>query len=475
MGQVQDTLDWKPQQPGDYSLAVELPAEVGESRADNNRVEIPVTIREEQLRVLIVESTPRWEYRYLRNALERDPGVEVHCLLFHPDLSTRGGGRGYLQQFPTEQELFKYDVVFLGDVGVVPGQLTTTECDNLRQLVRAQAGGLVFLPGFRGHQHSFATTSLEELYPVILDPARPGGVGSPRPARMRLTEAGRRSLLTRLEPDDAVNERVWERLPGFHWHTAALRARIGTTVLAAHATDSTSSGRVPLIATRVAGTGKVLFMGIDGAWRWRKGVEDLYHYRFWGQVVRWMAYQRTMSQGESMRLFYAPDRPDAGNSLALNVNVLNSSGEPLRAGTVTVQTIAPSGRTDSVRLSAAGDEAWGLFTGRFTPDEGGDWTLITTCDETGARLETRLTVQGKDREAIGEPARFDVLQEVAQITRGELTDLADVSDLITRIAAMPEPDPEIVPLRLWCHPAWAAALVVLLGTFWTCRKLAGLA
>ena len=45
-------------------------------------------------------------------------------------------------------------------------------------------------------------------------------------------------------------------------------------------------------------------MGTDGAWRWRKGVEDKYHYRFWGQVVRWMAYQRNMAKGETMRLYY---------------------------------------------------------------------------------------------------------------------------------------------------------------------------
>ena len=40
----------------------------------------------------MVESYPRWEYRYLRNAQSRDPGVEVSCLLFHPGLSKVGGG-----------------------------------------------------------------------------------------------------------------------------------------------------------------------------------------------------------------------------------------------------------------------------------------------------------------------------------------------------------------------------------------------
>jgi hypothetical protein len=176
-----------------------------------------------------------------------------------------------------------------------------------------------------------------------------------------------------------------------------------------------------------------------------------------------------------MRLFYSPDRPEAGNVVTLNANVMSNAGDPLRQGTVTVQTLSPSGQTDTVRLSAAGEDSWGLFTGTFTPAEGGQYRLITTCAETGGRLETVISVTGQEKEQIGQPARFDVLKEIAQVTRGELTSSQDVSKLVDKIAAMPEPEPVIVPVRLWCHPAWAGALIVLLGAFWTGRKYAGLA
>ena len=299
MGQVSDTIEWKPTETGDYDLTLSIPTDESEAVQDNNALSFPITIRHESLKVLLVESYPRWEYRYLRNALERDPGVEVHCLLFHPDTDDVGGGRGYLESFPAERQLFDYDVVFLGDVGAESGQLTTEQCTQIRQLVRSHAGGLVFLPGFRGRQATLLTTDLSDLYPVIPDPATPRGVGYSHPSRFTLTESGRRSLLTRLETQDDENENAWNSLPGFQWHAATSRAKIGTEVLAVHNSESTEFGRVPLIATRLSGTGKVLFMGTDGAWRWRKGIEDLYHYRFWGQVVRWMAYQRNMSQGKS--------------------------------------------------------------------------------------------------------------------------------------------------------------------------------
>ena len=475
MGQVQDTIDWRPTKTGEYNLTLQIPVDAAETIVDNNELKFPITIRNEALKVLVVESYPRWEYRYLRNALERDPGVEVNCLLFHPGIKGVGGGRGYLEEFPGEQQLFKYDVVFLGDVGVESGQLNLENCTHLRQLVRSHAGGLVFLPGFRGKQATMLTTELEELYPVIPDPVTPRGFGSVRPARFSLTEAGRRSLLTRLEPGDNQNEDVWNSLPGFQWYAATSRAKIGTEILAVHSSESTRFGRVPLIATRTAGTGKVLFMGTDGAWRWRKGVEDLYHYRFWGQVVRWMAYQRNMSQGESMRLFYSPDRPEAENVLTLNANVMTSSGEPLRDGTVVVQTVSPSGQTDSIRLAPAGDDSWGLFTGTFTPKEGGTYQFVTTCTDTGSRLETSIAVQGNEKEQIGQPARFDVLKEIAEVTRGELTTSQNLQELVDQIAALPEPEPVIRRFRLWSHPAWGGGIIVLLGLFWTGRKMAGLA
>jgi len=140
MGQQQDTIEWKPEKTGEYELTLEIPVDDLETLSENNKLTIPISIRDEELKVLVVESYPRWEYRYLRNALERDPGVSVSCLLFHPDLESVGGGRGYLETFPSEKELFEYDVVFLGDVGIGTKQLSSQDCVNLKQLVRSQAG-----------------------------------------------------------------------------------------------------------------------------------------------------------------------------------------------------------------------------------------------------------------------------------------------------------------------------------------------
>ena len=352
MGRTNDWIAWKPAETGDVTLTLEVPVRADETSADNNRLTVPISIREEKLRVLVVESYPRWEYRYLRNALSRDPGVELSCLLFHPGLGKAGGGnKDYIKQFPRGlDELTRFDVVFLGDVGVGDGQLTEEQCGWLNGLVEHQASGIVFMPGLQGRQFSLLDTALNELYPVVLDDAQRGGWGSRTPCRFELTELGRRSLLTKLADTEQENAEVWEDLPGFQWYAPVVRARPGVEVLAVHGDAQNNSGRLPLLATRTYGAGKVLFMGTDGAWRWRKGVEDTYHYRFWGQVVRWMAYQRNMAKGGTMRLYYSPDQPRVGGILMLNANVMERSGEPLQRGDVSARITAPSGEIRDDRL-----------------------------------------------------------------------------------------------------------------------------
>ena len=473
MGQAQDNMAWTPQETGNYDLTLRIAKDIRELIPENNELSAPISIRKEQLKVLVIESYPRWEYRYLRNALERDAGVDVTCLLFHPKLPQSGGGRGYIKRFPDARELSKFDVVFLGDVGIAPEQLTVEQAQDLRQLVSAQAAGIVFLPGRSGAQDSLTTGPLADLYPVVLDPATPNGVGSSVQGYFSLTEPGQRSLLTRLGDTDLDNSDVWRALPGFFWYAGVKRAKAGTEILAVHDQVATVSGRVPLIVTKTYGTGKVLFMGTDSAWRWRHGVEDRYHYRFWSQVARWMAYRRQMAQGESIRLFYSPDRPHVDDVLTLNVNVMDNVGGPLDRGTVTVQAIAPSGKTETIRLQPGIEDALGLFVGTFVPKESGNYRLVATSSETGASVQTDLSVQGLNREQQGRLARFDVLEEIAKITKGKLVPIAEVSTLLDHLAALPEPEPIIKRTRIWAHPLWGGLIILLLGLFWVARKMAG--
>ncbi|YCM44754.1 hypothetical protein V2O64_01820 [Verrucomicrobiaceae bacterium 227] len=468
-----DSLLWRIQEEGATTLNISIPVTNDELVQSNNSRDFIMNGKPESIRVLVVETTPRWEYRFIRNALSRDPGVTVDCLLLHPTLG-KGDGPDYIQEFPEKlEDLQKYDVVFIGDVGIGENQLTVEQANLIKGLVESQASGVVFIPGPMGNQFSLAESDLADLIPVELDPDNRTGFSEALEAPMRLTSEGEKSLLTMLGDNESQNETIWRGLPGFYWQAPVVKAKAGSTVLAVNDSRRNDSGRLPILVTSRAGSGKVLYMAIDSAWRWRRGVEDLYHYRFWGQVARWMSYQRNMAAGERVRLFYSPERPKPGEFVSLTANAFDKNGAPLQEGILQVDLKAPDGSVSRIEL-AKDDTSWGSFAGRFRVTQPGEWGLkaFVAGDDT-AFIDAKIISQTDAIEKTGRPARFEVLNEMAKITNGRVVTAAQLDDLVKEINALPEPQPLVDSVKLWAHWLAAALLILLLSLFWMGRKLNG--
>ena len=473
MGELQEAILWYPHAIGEAELSLKVPVENDEGIAENNEQTFRINIREDKLKVLVVDSLPRWEYRYLRNALARDPGVEMNCILFHPEIGV-GGGRNYLTEFPnTKEAISKYDVIFIGDIGVGENELTETQAELIKGLVEQQSSGLVFLPGRRGREASLLKSPLADLYPVILDEKKKEGIGLQNESQLLLSSMGKRHLLSRFDSDENRNDELWKMLPGFYWSAAVEKSRPGSEVIAVHSSMRNSFGRMPLLVTRSAGTGKVLFMGTDSAWRWRRGVEDKFHYRFWSQVVRWMAHQRHLSEKEGIRLSYSPETPHVGDTVFLQSTVLDSSGYPADNETVNGKIVPPNNRTERLEFAAL-EGGWGVFKSSFVPQEGGKYKIRLAADKTGRTLETDITVSQPVREKIGQPVNADILREIANITGGASVSYEKLGEIVEKISLLPEPKPMEKRIQLWSNPWWGGAILLLLGVYWTGRKLVGM-
>ena len=468
-----DSIMWYPREVGEFDLRLEFPVEPDEGLRDNNSAAFQIAVRVVKLSVLVVDSQPRWEYRYLRNALARDPGVDLSCMLFHPNIGT-GGGRDYLSTFPGSREMLtRYDVIFLGDIGIGKGQLSTKDAGLIRGLVEQQGSGLVFMPGRRGNHLSLIDSPLKELMPVVLDDARPTGTGLQNESMLMLSNRGRGHLLTRFDADELVNEQIWKMLPGFYWSTGVTKSRPGSEVLAVHSELRNQFGRIPLLAIRDAGRGKVLFMGTDSAWRWRRGVEDKFHYRFWSQIARWMAHKRHLAEKEGIRLSFSPETPKVGDRIFLQATVLDEAGFPLENGEVNGVIIPPTGRGEQLELTEV-EGGWGVYSAEFLPQEGGPIEITISAPEHDRELKTKLTVSLHKREKLGRPVNRPVLAEIASITGGESVNTDSLHELIKRISVLPEPRPAEIRTRLWSNPWWGGAILLLLLVYWTGRKLVGL-
>jgi uncharacterized membrane protein len=472
-GDLQEAILWSPHTVGDVGLTLRLPVEPDESLADNNEQSFRINIRVETLKVLVVDSLPRWEYRYLRNALARDPGVEMNCILYHPGLGM-GAGRHYLSAFPnTKEAISRYDVIFLGDVGIGENELTEKDAELVKGLVEQQGSGLVFLPGRRNREATFLNSSLKDLLPIVFDQTKPDGVNLQNESTLILSTAGRSHLLTRFDADEERNDALWRQLPGFFWSSAVEKSRPGSQVIAVHSSLRNSWGRMPLLVTRSAGSGKVLFMGTDSAWRWRRGVEDKYHYRFWSQVVRWMAHQRHLSEREGIRLSFSPEVPQAGETVFLQGTVLDPAGFPVEDGVLAGKVLSPSGRTERLDFTPV-EGGWGVFKSSFVPADGGKYKISLSSERENRYLETDLPVVQPQLEKQGQPVNGQVLREIASLSHGANASFEALGQVVQQVSLLPEPTPLEQRIRVWSNPWWGGFILLLLGIYWTGRKLAGM-
>ena len=137
---------------------------------DNNSRAQRLKVIDAKIKVLLVDQSPRWEFRYLQAMLMRDRRVELKCLLVEGDRAiTRTPDSPYLPEFPARRdELFSYDLVILGDVD--PKVLNAQHQDNLNKLVSDFGGGLLVVAGKRFMPSHYRRSAIDKLLPVEFDP-----------------------------------------------------------------------------------------------------------------------------------------------------------------------------------------------------------------------------------------------------------------------------------------------------------------
>ena len=470
---ISGNLSWLPENEGEIEFEIILGEVSGETYKDNNKKKIKTRVEKKTIRALIVDSFPRWEYRFLRNALNRDPGVDLSCILFHPGMNP-SIGENYIQEFPKDEaSLAPFDVVFLGDVGLDQNELSQTQCKLLTNLIRFQASGIIFMPGRRGRQQTLSKTELKEVLPVIYDTEKPRGLGTQNPSSYTLTQRGREHWLTKLRGAGEKSRDFWSKLPGFHWSATVSKTRPGSEVLAVHSNYVTEWGKMPILAIRHVGAGKSLYFGSDSAWRWRRGVEDKYHYRFWSQVVRWMAHGRYLAEKEGIKLIPSPEKPRLGEKVFLRCIVLDQNGFPIERGEVIGTARHADGNVENLSFRAD-SECPGVFLSTLETTMAGDLQIEASCDSAKRNIQAKLQVEESNREKLGKPTNPVQLEQLAKLTTGLSVNYQEADQLISALSLIPEPKPITRIHSLRSNLYWGGFLFVLLAIYWTGRKFFGM-
>ena len=326
-----------PEEGGVGEYRVVLSGLEDETFENNNQWNFQTVVSDARTNVLLIDQHPRWEFRYLRNLFYgRDQSIHLQSVLLKPDRisghtppkvvasASRPFGDANATHLPeSEDEWRKFDVIIIGDIG--PDSLSNEQWNILSNCVKERAALLVLVAGPESMPHAFDSDVAKELIPVNYESSRRTFYGSDETFRFALTNTGRNHPITAQVEGQMYNEKLWKEFPVIRWRHPVKGLQPGAEVLlyaedankkttkvtSAESLESALSevakrrereAEKALLVTRQTGSGKVAMLLADRTWRLREGVGDIYHHRFWGQLVRWGAGPNLRAGTETIRL-----------------------------------------------------------------------------------------------------------------------------------------------------------------------------
>jgi hypothetical protein len=498
-------LRFKPERAGALRLRVEVLPIANERTLDNNAQEVDVRILEDRLRVLYVEGYPRYEYRYLKNALLREPTVELSVLLLEADESFVQEGSDPVRRFPdTPEELNQFDVVLFGDVDPRAGWLTHAQTRMLLDFVGNRGGGFGLIAGERWAPHRFVGTGLERLVPVRIDPSFTGRYDRTLISgfRPQLTPEGQMCRMFRFEEDRETKGRRFDALPELYWVCRTLGAKPGCTVLAEYPRLRAGAEPMPLFVVGRYGAGAIFFQGTDDTWRWRRHSGELLHDTYWVQVVRELmrgsrvsmgrrfdirADRRSYPYGSPIRVQVevvdAPLAASLGDTIELSVvgigadaGVDSTQDEPSGVRAADEGAVSPTGLVGRFAVSRLSPES-SVFEGAWVAPTPGR-LAIEAADLTARPGElppsVLVQVQTPNLEAQRPEADHAVLEQIAEATGGRVIGLDALEAGFGQIRNRSVLVPDDIVEPLWDSRLALILFATMISMEWVLRKAFGL-
>jgi uncharacterized membrane protein len=462
-------IDLPAGEAGTHELRFALDPLEGERNTVNNSrtrvVDVPATRRN----ILYVEGEPRWEYKFLRRAAERDRALRVASVVrTTPNKYYRQGidSAGELADgFPVNPaELYAYDAVVIGSYEAA--SLRPEQHRLLKEFVDRRGGSVLMLAG----RHGLAAGGWQNAALAQTLPAQLGGrqvtTLVQRPVHAQPTLYGLQSPILRFDPDPKRNADRWKNLPLLADYQAVGRLKPGAIVLLEATADKM---RTPLLLWQHYGRGATFMLTTASTLRWQMQLppEDESHEIFWRQLLHAIsATAPPRASIEPERLAYDDER-----NVRLVAEVRNERFEPISDASVELR-IAP--------------QAEPAFTQPMQPSGQGDGRYVASIDAATAGLyRIEMIARAGNREvgtAITHVLRNDgvaehfgtyqhraALERLATMTGGRYWPLSDLDGLAAAIPYSKAGVIERQTLDLWNLPIVFLVLLALKLGEWLLR------
>src|SRR5262245_34623744 len=165
-------LNLAPKGKGLKFYNVSVAAQPEEMITLNNSQDLLLNVEDSKPKILYIEGTPRWEFKFIREALQPDKNLQLLSLL-------RTSGNKFYRQgiesedsltsgFPTaKEELFQYKGLMIGSIEA--SFFSAAQLKIIEEFVSERGGGLMMLGGRQSYDAGkYGDTSLADLLPVNL-------------------------------------------------------------------------------------------------------------------------------------------------------------------------------------------------------------------------------------------------------------------------------------------------------------------
>ena len=454
---------------GVKDLQFVLDAMPGERNTINNAQYRTIDVPEDRRRILYVEGEPRWEYKFIRRALDEDSPIRLASLLrTTPNKFYRQGVESEEELaagFPEDREtLFMYDALIVGSFAAAG--LTEEQQESIRDFVSERGGSLLMLGGRQGlGDGGWGNSAVAEVLPVQLPEIdAPSFIRVPVP--VSLTAEGAESLLTQLDADPETNQQLWSEMPDIADFQYLGQIKPGAVTLL----DANVRGTAqPLLVQKRFGRGSAYVLASGGTWRWQMQLpsEDQRHETFWRQVLH------ALASGTPRPVYLTAERDFYGDEdqITLRAEVRDRSFEPVAGAAVSLSVQRDFSEPTTVTLNPI-------------PGEIGAYETTIQAEETGLYQFDATASLGEDplgaaqvavRRADGVSEHFQTqqkrpfLERLSTLTGGRYFTLDDLDALPEAIQFSEAGIVERELLDLWNMPFNFLLLMLLKAGEWVLR------